>query len=100
MNWQLVQVNKTDWKQDNSGCYTLINWISKDNNIRLDIMDKNDMPVVSFQGQADDVRKHVMQWQDSKISQKAGLGISCEHASYIGAELVRCALLKNNYIQD
>ena len=99
MTWQLIQVSKTDWIQDNSGYYTLIHHI-KDNIVRLDIMDKDDMPVVSFQGLAGDVRKHVMQWQDSKISQKVGLGISCEHASYIGAELARCALLKTDYVQD
>ena len=58
--WQLVQVGKTDWIQDKSGYYTLINWTDKDNNVRLDVMDKDDMPVVSFQGQADDVRKHIM----------------------------------------
>ena len=93
MEWQLVQVGKTEWMQDESGYYTLIHHI-KDNIVRLDIMDKSDMPVVSFQGQADDVRKH-------SVRLMAGFGgFSVEHASYIGAELARCALLKTDYVQD
>lgn len=95
MNWQLIQVSKTDWIQDDSGYYTLINWID-DNNVRLDVMDKDDIPVVSFQGQADDVRKRIMQDLDWWNPQN----LSCEHAAYIGAELARCALLRNEYIQN
>ena len=97
--WKLIKVEHTDWIQDDSGYYTLINWID-DNTVRLDWMDKDDMPVISFQGTASDIRKHLMQLQDTKILRKSGLGISCEHAAYIGAELARCELLKKDYVQD
>lgn len=62
MTWKLVQVADTKWIQDDSGYYTLINWINE-NTVRLDIMDKDDMPVMSFQGTAENVRRHIMQWQ-------------------------------------
>ena len=110
MTWQLIKVKQTDWEQDESGYYTLINYIKEDcrkcnkacidGHVRLDIMDRDDMPVVSFQGKASDVRKTATQWIDSRISQKTSLRISCEHASYIGAELARCELLGSDYIQD
>ncbi len=93
MEWKLIEVSKTEWQQDDSGYYTLIHYI-KDNIVRLDIMDKDDMPVVSFQGKADDVRKRIMQ------SWAITLCISLEHAAYIGAELAHCAILKKNYVQD
>lgn len=96
MTWQLIKVKQTDWKQDESGYYTLINWIDADN-VRLDIMDRDNMPVVSFQGKASDVCKHVMQHIPAICS---GRLISIEHASYIGAELARCELLGSNYVQD
>jgi hypothetical protein len=95
MTWQLIKVTDTKWIPDKSGYYTLINWID-DNNIRLDWMDKDDMPVVSFQGKADDVRKSIMQNEDIRHLRITSL----EHAAYIGAELARCELLKKDYIQD
>lgn len=97
MVWELIKVNKTEWKPDDSGYYTLIHYISGIT-VRLDIMDRDDMPVISFQGTADNVRKHVMQ-HISAYSTSIRL-ISVEHASYIGAELARCALLQSKYIQD
>lgn len=93
--WQLIKVQKTDWMQDDSGYYTLINWID-DNNVRLDWMDADDMPVISFQGAASDVRKHVMQIYAVRVL----WDISQEHAAYIGAELARCELLRDKYVQD
>ena len=92
--WQLIKVSKTEWIQDDSGYYTLINWID-DNIVRLDVMDKDDVPVISFQGAASDVRKHIMQGGLS-----IGSNMSREHAAYVGAELARCELLKKDYIQD
>ncbi len=105
MDWKLIIVGDTEWQQDDSGYYTLIHYINidcrtceaacincKDGQIRLDIMDKDDMPVISFQGTADNVRKHIMQnWP---------VLLQPEHCSYIGAELARCAILKENYVQD
>ena len=92
MTWQLIQVGKTEWQQDDSGYYTLIHHI-KDDTVRLDVMDKDDMPVVSFQGTADNVRKHAMQYMEF-------WGLSREHAAYIGAELARCALCQQHYVQS
>ena len=94
--WQLIKVQQTDWIQDDSGYYTLINWID-DNTVRLDVMDQDDMPVVSFQGAANDVRKCAMRYAIAFMLD--GL-ISLEHAAYIGSELARCELLKTEYVQD
>jgi hypothetical protein len=104
MNWELKQVSDTDWIQDDSGYYTLIHYITESGMVRIDIMDKDDMPVVSFQGLADDVRKTVMRWFKRRSEKMCGITrqqkISYEHASYIGAELTRCALQGTEYIQD
>lgn len=111
MKWQLIQVSKTEWQQDDSGYYTLIHYIKEncrkcdkacvdcvDGQVRLDIMDKDDMPVVSFQGDASDVRKVAVR----RLGQLSGMwhDFSVEHASYIGAELTRCELMQGLYIQD
>lgn len=110
MTWKLINVEHTDWIQDDSGYYTLIHYIKEncrkcdkacvdciDGHVRLDIMDRDDMPIVSFQGKASDVRKHVMQHIPAICS---GRLISVEHASYIGAELARCELMQGLYVQD
>ena len=99
MYWELIKVSETEWKQDKPGIFTLISYCP-DGTIRLDVMTTEYEPVISFQGTAENVRKCIMQWQDSKISQKTGLGISCEHASYIGSELARAELLKTEYVQS
>lgn len=95
MAWQLIKVKQTDWIQDDSGYYALINYIG-DDIVRLDVMDKDDMPVVSFQGKAEDVRKCVTRYLERERMNR----FSAEHAAYIGAELARCELLKTDYIQD
>ena len=95
MTWQLVQVINTDWIQNDSEYYTLINWID-DNNVRLDIMDSFDMPVINFQGKANDVWKTAVR----DMVRKCGMLFSQEHAAYIGAELARAELLKADYMQD
>lgn len=101
-NWELKEVDDIEWIQDNSGYYTLIHYI-KDDIVRLDIMgiadslNPIDYPVISFQGIAENVRKAFTQWQDNKISPPR---ISREHASYIGAELARCEIYQDNYVQD
>jgi len=67
-------------------------------------MDKDDMPVVSFQGKAENVRKQSARWFERRSKKVCGITrqqkISCEHAAYIGAELARCELLKKDYVQD
>lgn len=93
--WKLIKVEHTDWIQDESEYYTLIYWID-DNNVRLDWMDADNMPVISFQGAASDVRKHATRFADVIMD----WNVSLEHAAYIGAELARCELLGKGYIQD
>ncbi len=97
MEWELKKVDYTEWVQDKSGYYTLVHYI-KDDIVRLDFMAGKEntyetKPIISFQGIADNVRKHAMQYTEF-------WGLSREHASYIGAELARCAILKENYVQD
>ena len=93
--WQLIKVQHTNWIQDESGYYALINWIDE-NTVRLDWMDKDNMPVVSYQGRAADVCKAIMQSED-----RCNVHIRrYEHASYIGAELARAELLGSEYVQD
>ncbi|KKM28207.1 hypothetical protein LCGC14_1567060 [marine sediment metagenome] len=93
MEWELKKVDYTEWRQDKSGYYILVHHVKNDL-IRLDIMSKIDMPIISFQGIADNIRKHSV-----RLMARFG-GFSAEHASYIGAELARCAILKENYVQD
>ena len=99
MTWELKKVGKLNWVQDDSGYYTYIHSV-RIGIVRLDIITTDGEPIISFQGKADDVRKAVMRWFESRISQKAGLGISLEHAAYIGAELAKAELLGIDYIQD
>lgn len=89
--WKLIQVTDTEWIPDNSGHYTLINYIDE-NTVRLDYMDRDDNPLVSYQGTAENVRKHAVRDHE--------LFLSHEHASYIGRELARAELLKTDYVQD
>ena len=109
MNWALIKVKQTNWIQDNSGYYVLINYIRIrcrtcktacnnciDGHVRLDVMDTDDMTVISFQGSASDVRKHIMQ----SVDQCNVWHLSFEHAAYIGYELARCELMQGLYVQD
>ena len=92
--WQLITVTDIEWIQDASGYYTLIHYIS-DGIVRLDYMDKNDNPVISFQGIAENVRKCSVRYAEKHIQY-----FSVEHASYIGRELTRVELLGVGYVQD
>ncbi len=98
MDWELIIVGNIEWTQDDSGYYSLIHYV-KDDIVRIDFMNRDDMPVVSFQGMADNVRKAAMQWIDNKFYQWTTDRMYCEHASYIGAELARCEIFKENYVQ-
>lgn len=100
-NWQLNRVDKIEWIQDGSGIYVCINWDVLTESARLDILAVADaVPLQSFIGNADNVRKATMRWFDSRLSQRIGLGISAEHAAYIGAELERCDTERIDYIQS
>lgn len=94
MVWELIKVLKTEWRQDDSKYYSLIAYVGPDH-VRLDLMLHIQEPVISFQGQADDVRKAAMQYIDENCC-----NISAEHAAYIGSELAKAAMLKNEYVQD
>lgn len=92
--WELVTVPKTEWRQDDSGYHSLINYIGE-GIVRLDLMLYVQEPAISFQGQADDVRKAAMQYIDENC-----ICISAEHAAYIGSELTRARFFGRAYIQD
>jgi len=105
MEWQLIEVKDIDCAMDNSGIYTVIHRKTSDKThkgyadyrvfVRIDIMRScDDIPLISFYGLENNVRKHVMRWLDDNACQ-----VSTEHASYIGRELHR-ATTDINYIQE
>lgn len=94
MNWKLIEVEPLEWMQDKSGYYTLINFVG-DNIIRLDFMTSTDMPLVSFQGIASDVRKAF-----ARYTEKNGMMLSAEHMAYVGYEIARAELMQGLYVQD
>lgn len=106
--WILIKVPDTEWQQDKSGFYCIINVVDcialgslckttgYDNVIvRLDILTSDHSPAVSFQGTAANVRKYAM-----KYAEEHGWSISLEHAAYIGYELAKAEMLGKDYIQD
>ncbi len=102
--WQLHRVDDIEWTQDDSGVYVLISWDVKTESARLDIMAESfacsPVPLVSFVGRADNVRKAAMAWFDARISQQTSQRVSLEHAAYIGAELERADTERIDYVQD
>jgi hypothetical protein len=63
--------------------------------------ERNAEPIQSFIGGSDNVRKAVMRWFDNHAAiLKKGLGISLEHAAYIGAELERCDTERIDFVQN
>ena len=99
--WQLNRVDDIDWTQDNSGVYVYINWDLQTESVRLDIMTKKAVPLVSFAGKAENVRKATMHWLFDYTVDNHDCGfISLEHASYIGAELERADTERTDYVQD
>lgn len=107
--WQLTHVDDIEHTQDQSGLYVYINWDVKTATVRLDIMCEQDAePLMSFQGKADNVRKHTMRWLSDNVGAGNGydsaagtdyVGISLEHASYIGSELARANAERIDYVQ-
>ena len=98
--WKLIEAMPIEATLDDSGVHVVIHRIA--NRIvtceglacvRADLMD-SDEPIVSFIGPAENVRKHLM-----KYIRESTYFISCEHASYIGAELYR-ASIDPAYCQD
>jgi hypothetical protein len=94
MAWKLVNCEARECTMDNSGHYTVINYIAG-GLVRVDIMKTDVEPAMSFQGYFRDVRKHVIDWFIENT-----VSFSHEHASYIGEELALASVLKENYTQD
>jgi len=95
VNWQLQTVDDTDWQPDDTGVYCLINWQLLIDTVRLDIMSGNNDPIQSFQGKADNVRKHASRWLQENIPD-----VSFEHIAYIGSQLELADVMRIDYIQD
>ena len=96
--WRLVNVPFTAWKQDDSGFACLIRWTETDV-VRIDLINELDVDggvfIVSFQGNADDVRKHTMGWLMKHVPT-----FDLAHAAYIGAELERADTERIDFVQD
>ena len=97
--WKLIKAMPIKATMDNSGVHVVIHRMRIQATeeglacVRADLMD-SDEPIVSFIGPAENVRKHLM-----KYIRESTYFISCEHASYIGAELYR-ASIDPAYCQD
>ncbi len=107
-NWTLNYAEPSECIMDNSGIYTVINRQEKTEthkqyagmrvSVRIDVMADADVPLISFQGAAEDVRKAVIRWIENHFGFIHGRSFSIEHASYIGAELER-AMSDTKYVQ-
>lgn len=109
-DWQLHEVEEMECTLDDCNYYVTINRIEerrefKDRaatfvKVRADLMIHDHVgvvPVVSFVGSANAVRKHLMKYLTDRM---VSLGYpSPEHASYIGYELLR-AETTPHYVQD
>lgn len=94
--WRLNRVDNVEYIPDNSGVHVLINWDLQTASCRLDIFATvGGIPLQSFAGTADNIRKHAMRYLDKKWQ-----GISLEHAAYIGAELERADAERIDYVQE
>lgn len=92
--WRVVDVPDTAWRQDDSSISCLINWVVASDVVRIDLM-YAECPIISFQGSADNVRKHTMAWLALYVPEFA-----LDHAAYIGAELERADTERIDYVQD
>ena len=106
MAWKLKQAEEVDCTIDDSGLYVIINRVIEKQMhkeyageiilVRVDLMSDKHEPIMSWIGQANNVRKHLIQY----IREYFGFAaISSEHASYIGWELHR-AETDPNFVQD
>ena len=101
MSWELITVEPTEYRPDDSGLYVLVHRQTqteahKDRSgqritVRVDVMNADDEPIISFQGIGEDVRKHLTRWiaLDYRHNPRR---FSLEHAAYIGAEIQRAEL--------
>ena len=122
MAWKLIKAEPMEATMDDSGVYVVINRIVTDEvhetykgkrtyveqivRVRADLMGTGtnadlvgDVPIVSFIGKANDVRKHLIRFIKTYSGLPSLAKLSWEHASYIGYELHR-AETDPNYVQD
>lgn len=93
--WQIINVPKTAWKADSTGISCLISWSMPIDIVRMDLISADGVPIISFQGETDNVRKHSMTWLTLYVP-----AFGLDHAAYIGAELERADTERIDYIQD
>ena len=104
VTWEMVECNDSEWRQDESGIYTIINRVANRHyssgysheavSVRVDVLSTDDEPIISFTGSAIAVRKDLSRWlQDNKVE------VSLEHAMYIGDQISR-AFGDMTFIQD
>lgn len=100
--WQLDHVDDVEYIPDNSGVHVLINWDRQTASCRLDIFATvGSVPLQSFAGTADNVRKHAMRWLFDFTTGHNDFGlVSLEHAAYIGAELEQADTERIDYVQN
>ena len=88
-DWQLIEVEHVEWQPDDSGYHVLVHRPGPFT-VRVDVMEDEE-PIISFTGNADNVRKTLMRW----FAAQAAPWISREHAAYIGAEIARAEYIAN-----
>ena len=104
--WKLIEAMPVEATMDNSGIYVIINRLGRHrpcpdlvSNVRADLMTNGGLTVVSFIGQAENVRKRLIAYLTENQC-TGGIGpVSLEHASYIGKELYR-ASVDPMFVQD
>jgi hypothetical protein len=94
-NYKIENISSyREWRQDESGIYTLIN--NARDGVRVDFIDKyKQMPVRSFVGDKINALRLAVVDYCREIND-----ISAEHISYISAEMTKAAILKENYRQS
>ncbi len=107
MIWELKEVDDVECTMDDSGVHVVIHRIVRTEkhkqyagervSVRADLNTDAGEPIVSFQGSANAVRKHLLAFIVEYCNDLDP--ISLEHASYIGFELLR-AEVTPDYVQD
>ncbi len=107
MQWELREATDRDCTLDDSGVYVVVHRIDARGltppvQVRADLMTIDGqpyVPIVSFVGTANNVRKHLLAYMVNDYQHGRTGPVSPEHASYIGYELAR-AESDPNYVQD
>ena len=112
-DWKLIEVEtEPEWTQDKSRMYAIVHRVVTREphkgyagdrvRVRVDLMVRphlrsvstTDIPLISWIGSADAVRKTVSKYLDAGF-----VSVSYEHAAYIGAEIARAGL-DSGYVQS